>query len=993
MTSRTHVLDLEAFQTRLKGQGKEYWRSLEELAGDPAFEALLSREFPQSSPESGNGVDRRGFLKFMGASLAFAGLTACSRPVHHIVPYVRQPEDIIPGKPLFFATAMTLGGEALGVLVESHMNRPTKVEGNPEHPASLGATDLFAQASILNLYDPDRSQTVRRLGEISTWNGFLGGMQPALLKMRSKGPAGFRLLTETVVSPTLGQQIRAFLAQYPQVIWHQYEPNSRDNAREGARMAFGNYVNPVYHFEKADLVVSLDSDFLASGPVHVRYTRDFTTRRRVREGTTSMNRLYVVETVLTGTGALADHRLPVKPSEVGQVAVKLAEALGISNSRLPGVPHQHTDWIEAVARDLQKHRGRSLIIAGDGQPAHVHALAHAMNTALGNSGQTVMVTDPIEENPTNQLESIKTLVRDMVSGSVDSLVILGGNPAFNAPADLQFAEAMKKVGFIAHLSAYYDETSERSHFHIPEAHYLETWSDTRAYDGTVSIVQPLIAPLYNGKSAHEVIGALAEEPNETYEVIRTHWKARSGAADFEKFWRRALHDGVVAGSALPQRAQGASLAVATPVEPQQGSALEILFRPDPTIYDGRFANNGWLQETPKPLTKITWDNVALMSASTATRLGVRNEEHVELGLQGRTVKAPVWVMPGHANDSVTVYYGYGRTRGGRVANGTGFNAYAIRSSETFFSGPGLGVARAGGSTRIAATQSHFLLDDRGYQRDIIRSASFAEYQKDPHFAIHHEHQKLKGPSFYKDWPTDKYEWGMAIDTSVCSGCNGCVVACNAENNIPIVGKQQVLDGREMHWLRIDHYHRGSEENPETFHQPMLCQHCENAPCEPVCPVGATSHSPEGINEMTYNRCVGTRYCANNCPYKVRRFNFFEFSDYQTPSLKLMRNPDVTVRSRGVMEKCSYCVQRVNNARIDAEKEGRTIRDGEFTTACAAACPSQAITFGNVADPNSAVSKIKAQPTNYGVLAELNTQPRTTYLANIRNPNPEIKTES
>jgi molybdopterin-containing oxidoreductase family iron-sulfur binding subunit len=660
--------------------------------------------------------------------------------------------------------------------------------------------------------------------------------------------------------------------------------------------------------------------------------------------------------------------------------------------------------IAAIAKDLKANAGSSIVIAGDEQPPVVHAIAHALNSQLGNIGKTVMVTDSAEVVATNQLESLKALVNDMNGGAVKALIMLGGNPVFDAPADLNFHSALAKVPFRAHLSSHYDETSMLCQWHVPEVHYLETWGDARAHDGTVSIIQPLIAPLYNGRSAYEVIGALIGGMDQSpYDAVRAYWKTKT-AGDFESQWRKWLHDGLIEGSALPSRAVTASAAIPTTDNRQPTTTLELEFRSDPTIYDGRFANNGWLQETPKPITKITWDNVLLLSPATAGRLGVRvpdsfvNERETLMAnvkYNGINVMLPVWLVPGQPDDVATVFFGYGREHGGKIANDAGFNTYKFRFSNALHGGVGVTIADAGQAAYpIACTQEHQSIDPKQIgERGIIRAASFDEWRKNPAFAQEEEKKGGEGEkenaSMYPPVEYPDYAWAMSIDTSVCTGCSGCIVACQSENNIAVVGKTEVHREREMHWLRIDRYYRGNPENPDVYHQPVPCMQCETAPCEPVCPVGATSHSVDGLNDMTYNRCVGTRYCSNNCPYKVRRFNFFHYSDYDTPSLKPMRNPDVTVRTRGVMEKCTYCVQRVNEFKIAAEREGRKVRDGEFTTACAQACPTEAIVFGNLADPNSNVSKLKAEPTNYTLLAELNTRPRTTYLATVRNPNPEI----
>ena len=1012
MDANNGRLDLAEIRSRLAGlEGRAYWRGLEELAGSEAVRSWLEREFPSQLGSWLDPFGRRDFLKFMGASLALAGLAGCSSAAaptdEKIVPYVRQPEELVPGRPLFYATAFPLGGFGMGILVESHEGRPTKVEGNPQHPASLGATDAFGQASVLDLYDPDRSQAVKRTGLISSWDAFFTALGAELDLQQSHQGAGLRILTETVTSPTLAQQLRDFLAQFPAARWHQYEPAGRDNARAGARLAFGQPVASQYRFDQAEVVLALDADFLATGPGRVRYARDFAARRRVQPERGTMNRLYVVESTPSITGSVADHRLPLRPDEVEEFARAVAQGLGVEAGAGPA-SGLRAKWIAAVVRDLQQHRGQGLVLAGDQQPPPVHALAHSMNAILGNAGSTVFYTDPVEASPVGHLESLRALVADMEAGLVDVLLILGGNPVYTAPADLHFGDRMAKVGLRVHLGLYEDETSALCHWHLPAAHFLESWSDIRAHDGTVTILQPLIAPLYAGRSAHEVLAGLLGQSAPGHDIVQGTWKQQHPGADFDQFWREALHDGIVAGTALPAKTlslqKGFAVPAAQPASAPTGSAgsLEILFRPDYTVHDGRFANNGWLQELPKPLSKLTWDNAALMSPATAERLGLSHRvgwtggEHgqvytdvVELAYRGRTVRAPVWILPGHADDCVTVHLGYGRTRAGRVGTGTGFNGYALQTSERPWGGPGLEIRKTGEEYLLAGTQFHFQIEGR----QLLRSGTQAQYRKDPTFAKKLTPQTPPSLTMYPGFPYNGYAWGMSIDLSACIGCNACVVACQAENNIPVVGKDQVSRGREMHWIRIDRYYAGDLANPTTAYQPVPCQQCENAPCELVCPVGATNHSAEGLNDMVYNRCVGTRYCSNNCPYKVRRFNFYRFQDFETPSLKLQRNPDVTVRSRGVMEKCTYCVQRINKGKIHAEEAGREVRDGEIQTACQQVCPTQAIVFGNLNDPNSGVAHLKAEPRDYSMLTDfLNTRPRTTYLARLRNPNPDLDPE-
>ncbi len=1002
-------------------RARPWWRTLDELADDPAFQERLAQEFPSQTEAIIDPVQRRTFLKLMGASLALGGFTACTRqPAEAIVPYVRQPEEIIPGRPLFFATAMPLGGVAAGLLVESHEGRPTKVEGNPDHPSSLGATDVFAQAAVLGLYDPDRSQTLTDLGEIRPWSAFLGAIRAALNAQGAIKGAGLRLLTESISSPTLAAQIRDLLVRFPGARWHQWDPASRENVRAGAKLAFGEYVETQYRFDKADVILSLDADFLTSGPGSLRSAHDFASRRRP-EHADRMNRLYALESMPTPTGARADHRLALRASQVQTAARQIAAAVGVAGAAaqgatLSGSAADAGKWIAAVAKDLAAHRGASLVVAGEGQPPAVHALAHAMNEALGNVGQTVVYTDPIEAEPTDQLESLRALAADMSAGKVDVLVILGGNPAYTAPADIPFADAMNKVTLRVHLSLHDDETSERCHWQIPETHFLEAWSDARGHDGTVSIVQPLIAPLYDGKSAHDVLAAMGDRPDRSgYDTVRAFWAGqfKDGAVpaqltapaapgtvtpEFESHWRRWLHDGVLPGTALPARAVSVrrEALAASATAPSQG--LEIVFRNDPSVLDGRYANNGWLQELPKPITRLTWDNAVLVSPATADRLkaagtpSFQGGEHgqitsdvVELRYRGRTVRGALFAVVGHPDEAVTVHLGYGRKRAGQVGTGPGFDASAIRTSDAMSIGGGLEVVRTGDTYPLACTQYHHLMEGRAPVRAVTRD----EFVRDPKSVHEGDETPPDAITLYPAFKYEGYKWGMAIDLNACVGCNACVVGCQSENNIPVVGKDQVLRGREMHWIRIDTYYRGPLDSPETYFQPVPCMQCENAPCEVVCPVGATVHSAEGLNDMVYNRCVGTRYCSNNCPYKVRRFNFLLYQDWNTPSLKLGRNPDVTVRSRGVMEKCTYCVQRINAAKIEAEKQDRKVRDGEIRTACQAVCPADAIVFGDLNDPNSRVTQLKAEVRNYSLLGELNTRPRTTYLAAVRNVNPEL----
>jgi molybdopterin-containing oxidoreductase family iron-sulfur binding subunit len=800
--------------------------------------------------------------------------------------------------------------------------------------------------------------------------------------------------------------------------------------RAGSKTAFGSPYDAIYDFSSADVVVSLDADFLSGSwfPGFLRYSRDFMSRRKdVKDK--KMNRLYIAESSPSTTGAKADHRLVLRPSEIEKIARSLASKLGVAGASAGPLIPAWQKWVDVAAADLMNSRGKCLLVPGEFSSPAVHTLTHAMNAALGNSGQTVKYIDPVEIDPVEHLQSIRELAEDLNAGKVDLLIMMGVNPAYNAPTDLNFKDVLRRAvassrTIIVQLSQYHDDTTDFCHWHIPEAHYLESWSDARAYDGTATIIQPLILPLYDGKSAHELLAPFEDQTGAAgYDRVRAYWQTQHAGDDFEQWWRRQVHDGLVANSAFPVRSVSTKPLTVPPL-PESGDEIEIeiIFRPDPTIYDGRFINNGWLQETPKPLTRVTWDNVAMISPAMTARMGLNqlkdDNDHqsdarnvLEIEFQGKTVKAPYWPQPGHPDNAITLFLGYGQQKAGRVGNGTGYNAYGIRPSAAQYFGKGAKVDVLKEHWSVAVTQGHF--DMAG--RDPVKVATLEEYLGNHRNFAHEGEIEPKrnangDETLYKDFRNTKeyyqeYAWGMAIDLNSCIGCQACAVACQAENNIPIVGKEQVQRGREMQWIRIDAYYEGDAANPSVHFQPVPCMQCENAPCEPVCPVGATVHSTEGLNDMVYNRCVGTRYCSNNCPYKVRRFNFLLFADFETPSLKMMRNPDVSVRSRGVMEKCTYCVQRINAARIQAEiateKKGELIRIEDsykagnakpiaIKTACEQVCPTEAIVFGNINDPASRVSRLKADDRNYSLLAELNTRPRTTYVGAVRNPNPELK---
>jgi molybdopterin-containing oxidoreductase family iron-sulfur binding subunit len=999
-------MTLAQVRAELKGaKGKRYWRSMDELANTPEFQAAVEREFPHAIEDIKDPVTRRGFMKLMGASMALAGLAGCTRqPDEPVYPYVKAPEDLILGKPNYFATAFPFVTGAVPLLVKSDQYRPIKIDGNPEHPYNQGSSDPFTQATLLELYDPDRSKHVTYRGEDREWAEFA---QELRLKVaETKDGTGIYFLSSTITSPTLARQWSEVQKAYPKAKLVQYDP-----AIAGTALASG--LNVQYDLADADVIVSLDADFLsgAAFPGFHKLVRQYAERRKTPE---KLNRLYAIEGTPTTTGLKAEHRLGLRASEIPAFAAELAKAVGVAGIEAPAYAwtDEQKKFLVALAKDLKAHAGKCVVIPGLYQDFTIALLALDINNALGNLERTgSMSLAPTIPVPTDQVTDLKALVADLNAGKVDWLVILNANPIYSAPADLEFTAAFDKAKTVAHLGSHVDETGQISHWHIPSAHFLESWSDARAYDETVSIVQPMIDPLYGGKTAHHIFQALLDEPGlSPYEAVRETWKPVI-KGDFEAGWRKALHQGWIdytTYESLGGTTKVGPLPSRIPA-PSSKDALEIIFRPDPNIYDGRWSNVGWLQELPKPVTNLSWDNAALVSGATLTKLGLEEDDIVELTVQGRKVNAPVIVAPGHPDNSVTVHLGYGRQFAGRVGSGAGFNAYLIRTSDAPFYTTG-SIKKLDGKWGVAVTKSHIQdhrpklfggqgngnnsmeADEAINERGIIRYATLAEFKANPGFANEGESRPKtdKNLTIFPNWEYKDNAWGMSIDMNSCTGCNACIVSCYAENNIPVVGKQQVRIGRNMQWLRIDTYFEGDLAAPRAHFQPMACQHCENAPCEQVCPVGATVHTPEGLNAMVYNRCVGTRYCSNNCPYKVRRYNFLLYSDFETESLKLMRNPDVTVRSRGVMEKCSYCVQRISAAKIEADKENRPVRDGEIVTACQQACPASAITFGNINDKQSHVAKLQSDERSYQVLADQNTRPRTKYVAAVLNPNSELE---
>jgi molybdopterin-containing oxidoreductase family iron-sulfur binding subunit len=1021
-------------------EGRAYWRSLDELADMPEFRRFAELEFAGSASWRPDSPSRRQFLKLMGASLALAGLTGCRWPEQRLAPATTQPAGRIPGKPVHYATAMELGGVAQGLMITCYDGRPIKVEGNPLHPINRGAADVFAQASVLEFYDPDRSRQplqgeavaiirtplvlASRPQHPKTWDEFGEFAKGHFAALRQQGGAGLYVLSEASSSPSVEEMHGRLLTVMPQAQWLEYEALSRDNEYAGAAMAFGRPHRALFRLEKADVILCLDADLLGSHPAAIKHARDFGVGRRVApdglrsDGGGHMNRLYAVESGYSITGAMADHRLAVKPSEIGLLACRLAVELIDRGLQLPPpldalkstsvtgpVGDENRAFVQTLAEDLLAARGRCVVAAGPRQPAVVHALGHILNVALDNPGRTVGYAAESDGPGPSHVEAVSRLAAHIRDGKVDTLLILGGNPAFNAPADVYFGAHLPLVKTSIHLSLYNDETSRLCTWHLPRAHYLESWGDARAYDGTISIIQPTIEPLYGGRSVIELLALICEDKlTKGHDLVRrTFGDLFDYGVNRGALWQQSLHDGIVPDSAFQTAAPslntdaGLAEALSRLAQTKISHGVEVVFVQDRRIYDGRFANNGWLQELPDPLTKLTWDNAAIVAPATAKELGVRSGDIVRLAVDDRRLEIATYVLAGHAPGTITLPVGYGRTAAGRVGRGVGFNVFAIRTSQAMDGLADVEIVKTGRRYKLATTQDHQAIDSKiGRETkaerlgELVREATLAEYQARPDFAKHMVHH----PPLKSLWQEPvrlpgaarppEHRWAMAIDLNACIGCGACAVACQAENNIPVVGKDEVERGREMAWIRIDRYFRGEPDHPQIAFQPVACHQCENAPCEQVCPVAATVHSAEGLNDMVYNRCVGTRYCSNNCPYKVRRFNWF--NNHRNPSEveKLAFNPEVTVRSRGVMEKCTYCVQRISAVKIAAKNERRPITDGEIIPACAQTCPTQAIVFGDLNDPASRMARLHAADRSYAMLAELNVKPRTVYLARIRN---------
>ncbi len=951
------------------------WRSLDALADTPEFRAFLGREFPAVTDLS-VGPERRGFLKLMAASLALAGLSGCDDPPDkrdHIIPYVRSPERAEPSVTLHYASAALMDGFANGVVVSVFNGRPLKIEGNPEHPWSRGGTDVLGQASVLGFYDPERSQTVRHLDRASTWQAFRGAVTGPLAAMRAGDGAGMRLLTGPVTSPLLRQQIAAMRAAYPGMRWHSYAPVDRTAIYDGARRAFGRPLEPRWRFDAARTVVALDGDFLDPGPQQVGVARDWADARRASVARGELLTLHAAGPIPNLTLAKADHAVPARPAEMLDLARALLRDVAVAPAPSDATAAPLDAWRARAAAALRAARGASLVIVGAAQPAEVHEAAHRLNDALGNTGRTVFYTKPAAE----QADSLSDLADALHGGSVRALVMLDCNPVYDAPASLAFAQALQGVPLKIHAGLHADETAQRSDWHLPVAHPLEAWGDARSLDGTIGLIQPTIAPLYDGRPAAEIVALLTDgQERQARDMLRSLHQGDQDEAGFAPRWDAMLKAGFVPDSAfapetavLTPAAASSAPPDAFPGAPSDPAALDVLFRPDPCVWDGSVADNPWLQELPKPLTKLVWTNAVTVSPSLAAREGLAQGDTVEVHAAGRSIEGAVWVLPGQADGTVGVSLGYGRVVAGRTSYAIGYDAYRLRDAASPWRLAGAALRRTGETQRFATTQDHSTMEGHDFVRVQREGAAPAG-----------ETKSFDQPSFYPPKQGDDRAWAMAIDLDACIGCNACVTACQAENNIAVVGREQVAMGREMHWLRIDRYYEGATDAPRTHFQPVPCMHCENAPCEVGCPVEATLHDNEGLNLMVYNRCIGTRACSGYCPYKVRRFNYLDYSAGAPPTVSLQRNPDVTIRARGVMEKCTYCVQRIVQARIESGKSRQPIEDGAVQTACQGACPTRAITFGDLNDPASAVRAARQDPRHYALLGELNVRPRTTYLA-------------
>ncbi len=963
------------------------WQSLDDWAVGGALPGDVAAEFPVSLDVWDDGVSRRRFLQLMGASMALAGVLGGSlggcvdrnRP-EKIVPYVHHPEGMTPGRPMTLATAVLLGGYAMGVMASCREGRPVKLEGNPGHPSSLGSSDAVTQAQLLTLYDPDRSRSIMHGGRPESWERFSSWFRDVARDHRAGGGAGLMIVSGNTTSPTELDQMARLRAVMPAMRWVVHDPAGGTRSQRGLG---------VYHPANASVVLLLGSDLMMEEPGSVRYARDLSDRRRVRRASSEMSRVYAVETMPSATGSFADHRLRLRASRIESFAGEIASRLGVRVSGgLPGSGAPPA-WIDAVASDLLDAGSKALVVPGRYLSERVHRLAEAINARLGAVGSTVHYVEHFDAAGRAGVGALADAAQALGAGEVETLVVLGTNPVYSAPGGVDLAAAISRAGRSVHLGLARDETGSVCDWHVHALHDLERFGDARGHDGTATLIQPAIAPLYEGHASCELLEILlGRDKHEPREIVDDFWRRQTGlaGASFEKWRWRALREGFIEGSEAPAIDGPPRREDAIELSPRQGGAgLELEVRPDSRVWDGSLANNAWLQELPKPVTKLTWDNAVLLSPATAQRLGLANGRRVRLETRLAWAEGAVWIVPGHADGAVSVQLGYGRTMAGRVGDGCGFNAYRLMRSSEEWSGVAVTLTALEGRTELASTQRH----QRMEHRHPVRHGDLGEFRADPgSIAARGERAETAGArrTLLPLYEYRGHKWGMSIDLTACMGCGACTAACQAENNIPVVGKGEVLRQREMHWIRVDRYFHGDPGEPEILHQPIPCMHCEDAPCEVVCPVGATVHSSEGLNQMVYNRCIGTRYCSNNCPYKVRRFNFLQYGEDDTDSLMLARNPEVTVRSRGVMEKCTYCVQRIEHARIDAINGGDPITDGSILTACQQACPTRAIEFGDLNDETARVKRLHDEPHAYGLLEELGTRPRTRYLSCVKNTN-------
>jgi len=923
-------------------------------------------------------IDRRAALKLLASGMAMS-LASCGKPREEIVPYVEQPERVVPGIPLRFATTLDLAGYGRGVIVTSVDGRPIKVDGNPRHPASLGATDVFAEAAVMSLYDPDRSKAVRGATNVESWDAFQSALRAQMERESARGGAGLRMLSGRVTSPTLARQRDDLLKRFPQARWDRYEAVNDDNEIAGATIAFGRPLTALPRLSDATVVLALDSDWLGPGPAQIVNARGFAQGRSAVTDPKRFMRLYAIEATWSATGANADHRLTLRPDLIGNVAIAVAAYLRGQTPKTT-LPDNAMKFARFAADDLQTHHGQALVLAGPAQPPEIHALCHWINHALA---APVDLIEPLDSGPAH-VDALRALADDLKSGAIETLIVLDRNPLFDAPGELGLKEALPRIPFTVHLGQHNDETAALCRWHLPLSHALESWSDLRAIDGTASIVQPLIRPLYDTRTMHDVVamlgGALAPS---SYDLVRDTWRSIA-SGDFENWWRQTLHDGIVPNTRA--QSQTATPREINPAPATMARDAGLLLAPDASIWDGRYANNAWLQECPKPLSKQVWGNALSLSAADAERLDVVTGDMVEVKIDGHAIEAPVYVSAGQADGIYAATLGYGRRRAGAIGTGIGFDVYPMRRFGAPWLIENISLRKSGKTQSILETQHHFQIDAGA--EDILPAVSLTELAQGLNREPFTPEPK---PTLYPPYDYDTYAWAMVVDCAACVGCNACVVACQSENNVPVVGPEEIAMGRDMHWLRVDVY--DLPQSSGRGFQPVPCMQCEHAPCEPVCPVAASVHDGEGLNVQVYNRCIGTRFCQSNCPYKVRRFNWFGYADGEeyknlgAESVTAQHNPDVSVRGRGVMEKCTYCVQRISAARRQAEKENRAIKDGEVVTACQAACPTRAITFGDKNDAKAAVNAKRKEKQHYELLGHLGTRPRTTFLARLRNPNP------